>query len=154
MPKYNSQKYNNQAARSQAQLGKMKELESKGLCIFCMDVVTKESKNPIEFETSHWYVKKNDYPYENTELHLIVAPKDHIKTITELSEEAKAEFLNVISEIEKRYKTDSFAIGIRSGDMRFNGGSIEHLHAHFIVAKPNPDKDKQVRFKMSSYPAG
>lgn len=145
-------KYRKTAARSEAQLKKMEELESKGLCVFCLDVVEKESINPVEFETSHWYVKKNDYPYENTELHLVIVPKEHVKTVSQLSQLAKSEFLDVVAQIEKRYQIDSFAVGLRSGDMRFNGGSIEHLHAHVIVAKPHPDKDRQVRFKMSSYP--
>jgi diadenosine tetraphosphate (Ap4A) HIT family hydrolase len=36
----------------------------------------------------------------------------------------------------------------RSGDMRFNGGSVAHLHTHFVVLDDAPEAT--VRFKVSA----
>lgn len=144
--------YNKHQARNQEQLLKMQDLESKGICIFCWEYVNKEANNGAEYESSNWYVKKNDFPYKNTKLHLLVIPKEHFKTVSELPEEVRREFLDIIAKIEKDHHLNSFAVGIRSGDMRFNGGTIEHLHAHIVVGKPRPGDSEPVRFKMSSYP--
>ena len=37
----------------------------------------------------------------------------------------------------------------RSGDMRYNGGSVAHLHIHFVTLDPSPAKT--VRFRVSAW---
>lgn len=134
------------------QLERMNDLAKRGVCAFCPEHIEAETTHPKEVETRHWYVKKNDYPYENTALHLLIIPKKHVKTTSELPKEAQAEFLILAAELEQKYNLDSYALGMRSGDMRYNGGSVEHLHAHLIVADKNQKTGDAVRFKMGSRP--
>lgn len=143
--------YNNKSARSEAQLKHMQDLARRKICIFCPENIH-EDKNKIEIETAHWLVKKNSYPYEHTKLHLILIPKKHVKTISELPTESMSEFLALVAACENKYKLASYAVGIRSGDMRLNGGSIEHLHAHLVVGDTNNPDHRPVRFKMSNRP--
>lgn len=146
--------YNHAAARQPHQLNRMKDLAERGVCAFCIEHIRQETTLPIELETEHWVVKRNDYPYERTTLHLLVIPKMHVKTISELPKEAQNEFLPTIAQVEKQYELTSYAVGMRSGDMHYNGGSVEHLHAHIIVGDPKHKNPDPVRFKMSSRPKG
>jgi diadenosine tetraphosphate (Ap4A) HIT family hydrolase len=74
----------------------------------------------------------------------------HIKTISKLSPAARAEFLDVVKRIEIKYKLKSYAIGMRSGNMRFNGGSVEHIHAQIIVGDITKIDHQPIKFKMSN----
>jgi len=141
--------YNFGAARSEAQLADMKDLDGRGICIFCPEHI-REDKNKLVLETEYWMVKPNSFPYKNTKLHLLIIPKAHVPTINELPAKAQNLFLSVVAQLEKTYKLDSYAIGMRAGDMRYNGGSIEHLHAHLVVGDTDMAEFEPVRFKMSS----
>src|SRR5436305_1763660 len=113
----------------------MIDLQRRGICIFCPEHIKIEHREPIELETTHWLVTKNDYPYEHTTLHLLVIPKHHVSTIGELSTAAQSSFLETIAAVEQKWSLKSYALGLRSGDFRYNGGTIEHLHAHIIVGE-------------------
>ena len=143
--------YNEEASRSPKQLEEMKRLNKKGICIFCPEHIH-EDKNKVEAQTKHWMVKKNAFPREHTALNLLFIPKMHVKTISELPKEAQVELLPLISKCEKEYKLKSYAIVIRSGDMRFNGGSVEHLHVHLVTGDIDNPNHQPVRYKLSSRP--
>jgi diadenosine tetraphosphate (Ap4A) HIT family hydrolase len=145
-------KYNLNTARYAKQREQMVELEKRGVCAFCREDMENEMREPIELETEHWVVKKNDYPYERTKLHLLVIPKKHVKTLSELGGPARKDFLDTVEKVEKKWKLTSYSIGIRSGDMRYNGGSVEHLHAHIVVGDTDDPEHEPVRFKMSARP--
>ena len=143
--------YNHKAARSDAQLKKMQELSEEGICAFCPENIDR-AEGKVLFFTDHWMVKENGFPYEHTKLHLLLVPKVHAATVSALPKDSQAEFLSVVAQCEKLYKLDSYALGMRSGDMRRNGGSVEHIHAHLIVGDTDDPKHEPVRFKMSNRP--
>jgi ATP adenylyltransferase len=147
-----SEKYNHAEARLKTQALRMKDLESRGICAFCRENVETETTSPIEIETVNWVVKANDYPYERTKLHLLIIPKKHVKTVSELSFGAQQELMPLIADVEKHYDLKSYAFALRSGDMRYNGGSVEHLHAHLIVGGLKNQDDEPVRFKVGTLP--
>lgn len=144
-------KYNHQAARYEEQLLRMKDLESRGVCAFCPENVNVETTSPVELETKYWIVKKNDFPYKGSKHHLLIISKEHVDSLGKLDKASRHEFIDIISQLEKERKLLSYAVGIRSGDMRFNGGSVEHFHAHLVVGENN-ESSEIVRFKMSSRP--
>jgi hypothetical protein len=49
-----------------------------------------------------------------------------------------------------KYGYPSEALIGRSGDMRRNGGSVEHLHLHYIVGNTDNLEHEEIRFKVSS----
>ncbi len=144
--------YHHTAARSEEQLRKMRDLEARGVCMFCPEHIHREAKGTVEFESDNWIVKKNDFPYANSKLHLLIIPKFHVSLIERLPKAAREELLDVITKCSKRHKLKSYAIAMRVGDMRYNGGSIEHLHAHLVVGDVDDPAHEPVRFKMSSRP--
>jgi ATP adenylyltransferase len=143
--------YHIKAARTDAQKADMEDLERRGICIFCPQNIG-EDTNPLEVDTDHWMVKKNSFPYKNTSLHLLAIPKVHVKTMSAIDSRAQQDFFNVIKQCEEKFNLESYALVVRSGDMRRNGGSIEHLHVHIIVGDTeNPDHEA-VKAKISSKP--
>lgn len=145
-------KYNLATARFEEQKKQMEDLGHRGVCAFCPENVASEQKEPVELTTDHWLVKKNDYPYDHTKLHLLLIPKEHVSTLSELSLPALHNLPETIVQIEKKWKLTHYAVGIRSGNMHHTGGSVEHLHAHIVVGDTAADDHEPVRFKMSSKP--
>jgi ATP adenylyltransferase len=141
--------YNFDAFRTADQLEKMKDLDARGICIFCPQHIG-EDQEKVLIDTPNWMVKKNSYPYKDTRLHLLLIPKEHIKTLSELSKAAQEDFIPLISRCEEEFDLKSYAVGIRSGGMKKNGGSIEHLHVHIVVGDTDNPYHEVVRFKMSS----
>lgn len=141
--------YHLPAARSEEQKQNMIDLESRGVCIFCPEHIAEDTE-PVEIETSHWMVKKNKFPYKSTRVHMLVIPKQHVHTMTELDEAAQIDFYNALKQCEERYSMTSYGLVARSGDMAHNAGSIAHLHIHLVVGDTeNPDHEP-VRVKISS----
>jgi ATP adenylyltransferase len=144
--------YNHSQAREPGQRKRMHDLEDRGVCAFCRDHVETETTSPIDFETDHWIVKRNDYPYKRTRLHLLLIAQAHVRNVVELSPEAQADFLPVVARVQREYNLGSYAVAMRCGDFHYNGGTVDHLHAHIIVGDENDPDPEPVRFKVSSRP--
>ncbi len=142
--------YNHAQARTPEQARQMKDLAARKVCAFCPENILTETRTPIDMETDHWFVKENDYPYKDTKLHLLLIPKEHAKSVADLSAKAQTDFIDVVVQVEKHYNLTSYAVAMRSGDPRYNGGSVEHLHAHIIVG--DKTSAEPVRFKVYSPP--
>ncbi len=144
--------YNIDAGRTPEQIAQMKQLAKDGICAFCRENLEEHHANPVELETAHWVVTKNDYPYEGTSLHLLLISKLHVDSFAKLPLAAQQDYGKVIAAIEKRWKLDSYFVGMRSGDARFNGGSVDHLHAHVLVGQRDSEKFQVVRMKAATLP--
>jgi diadenosine tetraphosphate (Ap4A) HIT family hydrolase len=142
--------YNLEAARTQQQYDQMVDLEARGVCFFCPEHFDAEHKYPIAKRWQSWLLSRNDYPYAETEVHYLLFPRQHVASLGELSIEAQREYGLVLADIESEYSLTHYAVGMRAGDFRYNGSSVEHLHAHIIVAKKEPTQ--KVRFAMSRSP--
>jgi ATP adenylyltransferase len=135
--------YNLDAARGSEQRERMRALEAQGVCIFCP-----EHHQGAEYEGEHWYVMRNDFPYEGTVAHYLIVARRHVQAFEELPDEAGAELWAVRRELAGRLGAPAYATVERSGDMRLNGGSVEHLHVHFVALEADPPAT--VRFRVSA----
>ncbi len=142
--------YNLAAARSEEQRSYMAQLEQDGICIFCPQYFDEYHREPIEDEGAHWVVTKNDYPYKGALHHLLIVPRLHVAALDELPDEAGSELIRLIRRIKQRYREPSEALVGRSGDMRLNGGSVEHFHIHFVVGNTSDPDHEPIKFKVSS----
>jgi len=136
--------YDFSAARTDAQRARMKDLAARGVCIFCP-----EHAGAILYRGEHWYVKRNDFPYEGTIAHYLIVPLQHILAFDELPDEAGAELWAIKRRLKAEHAPLATATVERSGDMRFNGGSVAHLHTHFVALGDAPAKT--VRFRVSAH---
>jgi len=75
-------------------------------------------------------------------------PLRHVVAFDELPDEAGAELWAIKRMLKDRHAPVATATVERSGDMRFNGGSIAHLHTHFVMLDAEPVET--VRFRVSA----
>src|SRR4051794_36854178 len=140
--------YNLDAARGQEQLERMRALEGEGVCIFCLEHAGVWQREPVEHEGEHWYLTRNDFPYEGTSAHYLIVARRHVQAFEELPDEAGAELWGIRRELAARLCAPAYATVERSGDMRLNGGSVGHLHVHFVALEAGPAQT--VRFRVSA----
>jgi dihydrofolate reductase/diadenosine tetraphosphate (Ap4A) HIT family hydrolase len=140
--------YHLPAARTEQQRDYMRQLEASRTCIFCPAHVATHHREPIEIEGEHWYVTKNDYPYAGTRAHYLIVPRRHVTSFHELPDDAGRELWAMKRALKELLAPLAVATIERSGDMRFNGGSVAHLHTHFVALDAEPQST--VRFRVSA----
>ncbi|HYM45801.1 MAG TPA: HIT domain-containing protein [Solirubrobacteraceae bacterium] len=141
--------YNLDAARSVEQRRYMDELEAAGVCVFCPEHVAEHHREPVEHSGRHWYVTKNDYPYEGSVAHYLVVSNLHVVSFDELPDEAGAELWAIKRALKARLEPAALATVERSGNMLYNGGSVAHLHVHLVTLDRAPSAT--VRFRVSTH---
>lgn len=118
---------------------------SSGVCPFCA-VSTKER---IIRETKYSYIVANLTSYdlwENLDVteHLLLIPKKHVRSLTELSSVESLDIMKLISE----YQSNNYNVYARAVDGIM--GSVEHQHTHLIRTK-NIRRAKLVLFIRKPY---
>jgi ATP adenylyltransferase len=136
------------AARSAEQRAYMESLESRGICVFCPENVEEHHGRPIEHRGEHWFVTQNAFPYAGTEAHYLIVAVPHVTSFDELPDAAGAELWAIKRMLRERLAPLATATVERSGDMRYNGGSVAHLHTHFVALSRQPSRT--IRFKVSA----
>ena len=124
--------------RSMEQIRRMEALKKAGVCYFCRKGSEEKVTTPhIIYEKEFWYVTPNNFPYEGSEHHYVVVPKRHLKDLVEiLPDEAIELFEKIIPWLKKHLKATGYSMFVRSGNMKFTGATIDHLHFHFLVGGP------------------
>ena len=141
--------YSFDAARGDEQLERMRALQAEGVCIFCPEHAGDWQREPVEHTGEHWYVTRNDFPYEGTAAHYLIVARRHVTAFQELPDEAGAELWAIRRKLAESLRAASYATVERSGDMNFNGGSVAHLHVHMVALEAVPPV-KTVRFRVSA----
>jgi diadenosine tetraphosphate (Ap4A) HIT family hydrolase len=142
--------YHLPAARADDQLAYMRRLQDDGICVFCREHVARFHNRPVDACGKHWYVTENAFPYPGTSAHYLIISNVHVRSFDELPDEAGAELWALKRELAERLAPLATATVERSGDMRYNGGSVAHLHIHFVALDADPQQT--VRFKVSRDP--
>lgn len=137
-----------EAARSDDQRAYMSSLEARGICIFCEEHVAEHQEHPVEHRGLYWYVTRNAYPYAGTVAHYLIVPRTHVAAFDALPDAAGAELWSLQRLLKDRHAPLATATVMRSGDMRYNGGSVAHLHVHFVILGDAPSAT--VKFKVSA----
>lgn len=132
--------FNFKNARNQEQIRRMKILKAAGLCYFCRkgdeEIVTTPK---VIYESKYWFITPNNFPYEGSVHHYLIAPKRHIQDLSEIKfEEAGELFKKMIPWLKKKFNVSGYSIFARSGNMTFTGATINHLHLHFLVGGKKP----------------
>ena len=140
--------YHLDAARSEDQRRYMERLEGDRICIFCPEHVAEFQSEPVEFSGEHWYVTKNAYPYAGTVAHYLIVANRHVSAFDELPDAAGAELWAIKRRLKAQLAPAATATIERSGRMALNGGSVAHLHTHFVVLDADPATT--VRFRVSA----
>ncbi len=141
---------NHDNARTEEQRELMAQIAADGVCPFCKEYFTTYHPKPILKETDYWFVTENMSPYEGTTTHLIFVYKPtHITNLKDLESEAEHDLFVLV-----RWATDTYAIQggsffMRFGDTRYNGSSVEHLHAHLLTGIAEGDTTEGIKVKLA-----
>lgn len=138
--------------RTDEQLAEMRRLEAAGICLFCPASLREHASQEIAFETRHWSVTPNAFPYRGTRLHLLIVPHQHASDLLDLGDEALADFWAALRQVREQYGLDYYGLGVRNGNCSFTGATIAHVHAHVLVGDPESEPEVPVRMKFSSRP--
>ncbi len=138
-------------ARYDDQRDVMKKIQEENFCPFCPENIPKANMMPVIKEGKHWHVRENRWPYKNTRVHLLIIHNRHAEKLADIESEAAAELFELVKWAESEHNVSGGAIGIRFGDPRTNRATVNHLHAHFIVANITDRDDpnyQPVRFRV------
>ena len=104
-------------------------------CVFCAIFLEQDSAHHefILKKTEHAVVLLNIYPYNGG--HLLIIPLQHAANLDELSKQARAEIIELVSAsaaiLKDRLQTEGVNAGLNLG--RASGAGIpEHLHFHVV----------------------
>ncbi len=138
-------------ARLPEQTRVMEVIREKGECPFCPENLAKYHQRPILREGSHWVLTENQWPYENTRVHLLAIHRQHTERLQDLSAEAWSDLGALVTWAEEYYQIIGGGLGMRFGNPALNGGSVRHLHAQILTALVTDKGDpgyKPVRLKV------
>ncbi len=107
----------------------------QNLCVFCQKFSDYEhgKQEFVMKKTEHLFVILNLYPYNGG--HLLILPKEHVANLQDLSQQVRAEFMELMNASIEIVKNVLQAQGVNVG---FNLGSAagagipSHLHCHIV----------------------
>ncbi len=137
-------------AREKEQAEAMKRIEKRGKCPFCRENLEKEHKEGILKEGKFWLVTKNQWKYDETDLHLLFIAKEHAESLKDLKPEAGAELLKLLQWAEKEFQIKAGGACMRFGDINYNGATVAHFHVHFLKPKDpeTTENYEPIRFRI------
>ena len=105
-------------------------------CIFCK-IINKELDADIVYEDKDIIAFKDIYPA--APVHLLVVPRKHIPTLTDLSEDDATligQMHLVVTDLARAFKLDKkgFRVVINCG--KDAGQAVFHLHLHLLGGRP------------------
>lgn len=135
--------------RTPEQLAEMHRLQAAGICLFCPANLQNHDRQRILWQTDHWTITPNEFPYKGTAQHLLVVPHQHATDMLDLSPTAQQDFWTALGVVREQFSLDYYGLGVRNGDCRFTGATIAHVHAHVLVAEPSmPEVPVRMRFSQ------
>ena len=137
-------------ARVEEQVKVMIGIMANAECPFCLENLRKYHREPILKDGRYWVLTKNQWPYQNTRVHLLAIYKQHIEKLAELDPQAGVELIELMAWAEKEFEAPGGGWAMRFGDSDYSAGTVAHLHAQFLVPDIHAPRysEKPVRFKI------
>ena len=133
-----------------------KKILTDKVCPFCVDFSKKRDtfeyhKKPAIIHGKYWVVTENFDPYKGTKHHLLFVHRKHIVSFTEIQPPALKEFMKIAQQLEKELSLPAGVFMFRFGDTDYTGGSVNHLHAHFILGVKKTKKQQEPILVYAGY---
>ena len=113
-------------------------MAAAGICLFCPEHLRRHPRQRTLLSTRHWTATVNEFPYEGTSLHLLLVPHRHAADMLDLPAEVRDDFWAALAGVAREHELSHYGLGIRNGDCRLTGATIEHVHSHILVASCEP----------------
>ena len=110
------------------------KLDPSSGCIFCIKAAEdKDAENYILYRGRRNFVLLNLYPYTNG--HLMIAPYEHVATLTGAAQDTIEEMMRLSRQAESHlrtvYRPDGFNLGMNVGSSA-GAGIAGHIHMHVL----------------------
>lgn len=116
-----------------------------GFCPFCEEHLFKHHRQPLLYKSKHWLVTKNSWPYKGSRFHILFIARKHVEKTEDAPPAAWADLQKLYRKLVKEKKIKGATLMIRSGDTKFTGASVNHLHAHLVVGSPRTKNTKPIK---------
>ena len=110
-------------------LEKYRKISENDKCPFCSGNI----ENELVGDTRDWIIVKNQFPYKNSQLHLLILPKRHVISFSEVSLDEMANLSIAIMLVKELFTCASQGCGLAVREGEMGGITLYHLHIHFIV---------------------
>jgi diadenosine tetraphosphate (Ap4A) HIT family hydrolase len=137
-------------ANTELKRQRMEHAAHLGICVFCEEHLGTIHTEPILYRNDSWTVTPNASPYKGLEHHYLVLARTHVEDFTALSTDAVAHLHDAVSWLVSETKTSGYSLLFRNGEPCMTGGSIRHLHGHFIVGDASADDPEEARISVST----
>ncbi len=117
--------------RHKSQLDIMLQMEANGKDPLDPEIIDQE----ILFQTDFWYVSSNRFPYAEIENHFLIASRNPIYKVEDMSKEMWIDLKNVWVKLISEYNIPGGALCYRFGETTYSGASLTRLHSHLIMPK-------------------
>lgn len=135
-------------SRHEEQIRVMEKIIEAGECPFCLDNLKKYHTPPIIKENKHWLLTTNRWPYKHTKHHYLAILKTHKELLSELTPAEGADLIEILGFAQKHCQAPGGGFAMRFGDTNYSAGTINHLHAQFIVPDLDQPDFEPPRFKI------
>lgn len=103
-------------------------------CVFCQQLAEKNDKKYfILARCKHNFVMLNLHPYNAG--HIMVLPLRHVKSLSELDDSERSEFINLVTQsteiIQNKLNAEGMNLGVNLGKVS-GAGIPSHIHMHII----------------------
>ncbi|RJQ13849.1 HIT domain-containing protein [Candidatus Parcubacteria bacterium] len=139
-------------ARDEEQKLVMANILARGICPFCPEHLPRFHKKPIIKESLRCILTENQWPYENTRVHLMIITKKHLEGLSDIDADTWREVLELAQWAEREYGIEGGGFNLRFGNTFVNGATVNHLHFQLATANITDKTDpnyKKVRFSIS-----
>mgnify|MGYP001565224499 CR=1 FL=1 len=116
-----------------------------GFCPFCEEHLFKHHRKPIIYKSKHWLVTENSWPYKGSKYHFLFITRRHIEKTENMSHAVWTELQKLYKKLIKEHGIAGATLMIRSGDTRFTGASVNHLHAHLVIGSLRTKNTKSIK---------
>jgi dihydrofolate reductase len=140
------------SVRTDEQRQTMEKILEAGHCPFCPENLHLWHKPRILREGEHWLVTYNQWPYPNSEVHLLILLKTHAVDLSELPQGAGEEYFELIKWVEQEFGIAGGATWMRFGEPIITGASVRHLHAQIMAPHPKATEPTKIYIGSTTNP--
>jgi diadenosine tetraphosphate (Ap4A) HIT family hydrolase len=119
-------------ARGDEQRRRMNIAADVQMCPFCPDGLIKIHQKPILKEMNGMFITESAFPYEGTNKHYLIIPKEHITNITMVTPENWIAVGGLMQWVEDIHDMHHGGLFVRFGDMSKTGSSVAHIHFQLL----------------------
>jgi diadenosine tetraphosphate (Ap4A) HIT family hydrolase len=116
-----------------------------GFCPFCEKHLFKHHRRPVIYKSKYWLVTENSWPYKGSRFHFLFITRTHIETTESMSPAMWADLQKLYRKLVRANGIEGATLMIRSGDTKFTGASVNHLHAHLVSGSPRTKKTTPIK---------